>query len=271
VKAKPTELVLRAGYPPAPIVHADKVRLSEAEIASGETIIVEIHEVEEPKIEQKAVIPKETKVEPIEKPKAEPIKTSSVVTQQKPSGPIIEEKPISQQPSKYPTSSKMVEEKPRGFEQPIQQPSKYNPDYRMVEEKPKMPEQKPRITNDNTRLVEEKLQAYSIKDKKPEIPTKSNETSSLNKKIEPQPYTSKPDPTSKYPTSNIQTKNTVLDKKYIVDEPHLKPSTKDLITKKTEIPTKQKDYRDPFYEIKNDNVSIIPLELVVIGVLERRF
>lgn len=260
IKAKIPELVLRVGYPPTPIVHPDKTTLADAEITSGETIIAEIHEPEEPIVEEKPAISKDIKPEPI-KPKAEPVKTTTTTIQQKSLGTVADEKPISQQPPKYSTSSKMAEEKPKAYEQPSQQYSKYTSDYKIIDEKPKIPEQKPKVSDDRYRMAENKPQGYSYQDKKPEIPTRSNEAYTGLAKNDTQSYTSKTNPTTKYPTSSVQSnvaaKHSVLDKKYIVDEPHLRPkeTVGTGLSKKTEIPVK-KDYRDPFYEIKNDNVSI---------------
>ena len=49
IKSNPTELVLRVGYPPSPVEVSDETNLSDAQITSGDTIIVEVHELEESK------------------------------------------------------------------------------------------------------------------------------------------------------------------------------------------------------------------------------
>lgn len=53
VKAKPEYLVLRVGYPPTPLNLPDATNLADAQMTSGDTIIVEIHQEEEPQIESK--------------------------------------------------------------------------------------------------------------------------------------------------------------------------------------------------------------------------
>ena len=57
VKVKPQQIVLRTGYPPTPLSYPDHTSLSEAEISSGDTLIVEIHEDDEPQIEKKPTKP----------------------------------------------------------------------------------------------------------------------------------------------------------------------------------------------------------------------
>ena len=47
IGAKPSQLALRAGYPPAPLNHSDSTKLSDADISSGESIIVEVVEAKE--------------------------------------------------------------------------------------------------------------------------------------------------------------------------------------------------------------------------------
>lgn len=47
VKAKPSEIVLLSGYPPSHLLYPDETSLEEAQITSGETLIVEIHKSNE--------------------------------------------------------------------------------------------------------------------------------------------------------------------------------------------------------------------------------
>ena len=96
LNAKPSDLVLRAGYPPAPLTQSDTTLLSAAEISSGENIIVEIHQLEE-----------ETKAEPQPAPaKERPIeKKSSTIIEEKP----VVQKPVVQKPIKPASYSQATE------------------------------------------------------------------------------------------------------------------------------------------------------------------
>lgn len=100
IGAKVTDLVLRAGYPPAPLTAADTTLLSDAEISSGETVIVEVHPQEEAKVEEKPKIEQkpQPKEEPVSKYSTKPVQES---TRRNPADAMVEEKPYMQQSTKY--------------------------------------------------------------------------------------------------------------------------------------------------------------------------
>lgn len=97
IKAKVGDIVLRGGYPPAPLDHSDQTRLSDAEISSGETIIVEVQPQEEVKIQE------EPKVSQKPQTNSSYITKESKTVQESSVRKPVEEKISNQQSSKYPS------------------------------------------------------------------------------------------------------------------------------------------------------------------------
>ena len=79
IKSNPNDLILRVGYPPAPVFSPDETHLTDAQIASGDTIIVELQELEESKSQSKSNT-SDQKKELSEKPNE---KTSQQASQQR--------------------------------------------------------------------------------------------------------------------------------------------------------------------------------------------
>lgn len=118
VKVKPEQLVLRAGYPPTPLNHPDHSSLSDAQISSGDTLIVEIHQDEELPVEQKPNISENVQNQ------SKPNVTSDVRTQTK--IPVASNQPAHNIPKPYATEEILFdsdEENPYAMQYRSQQAS----------------------------------------------------------------------------------------------------------------------------------------------------